>query len=409
MMHHNTRSALSSVVLPALRARAAQRAEPSRTQRGRGAGSKSCLTPPAPSLRRSNFVDLAGQVYASPAGRTQGTWRPWLAPVRSFRAPPARQLLRSLPWGLPRARARELSSQGDPAGAYAGPGGAGGGRGGAEGRRFPFHIWPGAGAALFFGATLFSARYFSTDEIWKEVVKQLPKRDGLRTLQLIIMLFGGRWTEEVRTRLASNGCVEALIPLLIRLDSELKESTDRLEQGLQLRLDEQRLVGMQQSIAAAFARREVCTQALAIVMDGDIGRARFFAHDKHGHVMASVLSSSDSIDWSALTNSYRAGNDNSGQARKPVLPPSARSGWFVRKRQPDDSEPAATEDEHVRPWTASEALLVASLAGDERGQKAIFSSSVALPTIRHLPKVNCTSHHRVLLLAARVKLHFLRA
>jgi hypothetical protein len=108
-------------------------------------------------------------------------------------------------------------------------------------------------------------------------------------------------------------------------------------------------------------------------------------------VMASVLSSSDSIDWPALTNSYRAGNDNSGQARKPALPPSARSGWFVRKRQPDDSEPEATEDEHIRPWTASEALLVASLAGDERGQKAIFSSSVALPTIRHLHKVNSTS------------------
>jgi hypothetical protein len=188
---------------------------------------------------------------------------------------------------------------------------------------------------------------------------------------------------QVRTRLASNGCVEALIPLLLRLDSELRESTDRLEQGHQLHLDEQRLVGMQQSIAAAFARREVCTQALAIVMDGDIGRARFFADDKHGDVIASVLSSSDSIDWSALTNSYRASKGSSGQAQKPALPPSARAGWFGMKQQLD-SEPAEPEDDKIRPWTASEALLVASLAGDERGQKAIFSSSVALPTIRYL-------------------------
>lgn len=117
--------------------------------------------------------------------------------VRGSRAPPARPFVRGV--GDPHAGAGEEQ--------------------GAGGRRFPFPIWPGAGAALAFGATLFSSRYFSTDEIWKEVVQQLPKRDGLRTLQLALMLLGGRWTDEVRLR-SSLLCRLSLSPCGFRVQVE---------------------------------------------------------------------------------------------------------------------------------------------------------------------------------------------
>ena len=78
--------------------------------------------------------------------------------------------------------------------------------------------------------TLYSANYMRSDALYKAVVMEIPKRDGLRSLQLMMMMFGGRWTEEVRTRLAANGCVEALMPLQIRLCTKLKDAADKLEQ-----------------------------------------------------------------------------------------------------------------------------------------------------------------------------------
>jgi hypothetical protein len=71
------------------------------------------------------------------------------------------------------------------------------------------------------------------------------------------LLAGGIWTEEVRTRLAENGCVEALIPMFIRLNSQLKDAADKLEQAHRLNLSEARLVGLQEVVTAAFNKREV--------------------------------------------------------------------------------------------------------------------------------------------------------
>lgn len=109
--------------------------------------------------------------------------------------------------------------------------GSGSSRGGAGGgQSFRFYVWPWLAAVGTGGMTLYSANYMQSDELYQKVVLELGRRDGLRTLQLMIMTFGGRWTEEVRTKLARNGCVESLIPMQIRLNSELKEAADRLEQ-----------------------------------------------------------------------------------------------------------------------------------------------------------------------------------
>ncbi len=147
-------------------------------------------------------------------------------------------------------------------------------------------------------------------------------------------------------------------------------------------MDGERLGRLQEAVASAFSRREVCSQALAIVIDCDVGRERFFNHQKHAQIVASVLSPSDSVDWSALTNTYRASQTRNGGPTKSVLPPSSHKGFLGLRRQAaeqvhDDSDDSAK----IRPWTASEALMVASLAGDERGQKAILSSEIAVPTI----------------------------
>lgn len=107
--------------------------------------------------------------------------------------------------------------------------GSGGGRAGA-GQSFKFYVWPWLAAFSTTGGTFWLVNYLESEELYRAAVLELGRRDGLRTLQLMIMLFGGRWTEEVRTKLARNGCVEALIPLQIRLNSELKEAADKLEQ-----------------------------------------------------------------------------------------------------------------------------------------------------------------------------------
>ena len=141
----------------------------------------------------------------------------------------------------------------------------------------------------------------------------------------------------------------------------------------------ERLAGLQEAVASAFTRREVCSQAIAIIIDSDVGRQRFFLHKSHAQIVASVLSSSDTVDWSALTNTYRANQTQGRGPAKSATPPSMLKGlWGSRKNKPQDQDDDAA---NLRPWTASEALLVASLAGDERGQEAIFGSEIALATI----------------------------
>ena len=147
-------------------------------------------------------------------------------------------------------------------------------------------------------------------------------------------------------------------------------------------MDGERLGRLQEAVASAFSRREVCSQAMAIIMDNDVGRQRFFDHPKHTQIVDSVLSPSDSVDWSGLMNTYRASQTRSGGPTKSVLPLSSHKGFFGLRRQAAVQEQVDSEDSaEIRPWTASEALMVASLAGDERGQKAIFSSEIAVPTI----------------------------
>jgi len=95
---------------------------------------------------------------------------------------------------------------------------------------FRFYVWPWLGALVTAGGTLYSANYMRSDELYKAVVLELGRRDGLRTLQLMVMTFGGRWTEEVRGKLALNGCIESLIPMQAKLNAELKEAAEKLEQ-----------------------------------------------------------------------------------------------------------------------------------------------------------------------------------
>ena len=137
---------------------------------------------------------------------------------------------------------------------------------------------------------------------------------------------------------------------------------------------------MQGAVATTYSELQIGLQVLAILIDADVGRSRFFAHEGHQEIIESVLSSSDNVDWSALTNTFIA-NKTQGQVPKNSPSPPARGGYV--RRNPQSSLPSDDHDmENIRPWTASEALLVASLAGDERGQRAIFKSSVVLPTIQ---------------------------
>ena len=87
-------------------------------------------------------------------------------------------------------------------------------------------------------------------------------------------------------------------------------------QAHQVGVEGERLAALQEVVASAFTRREVCSQAMAIVIDSDVGRRRFFDHKSHAQIIASVLSPSDTIDWSALTNTYRA---RQGQGRRSVF------------------------------------------------------------------------------------------
>jgi len=106
---------------------------------------------------------------------------------------------------------------------------------------------------------------------------------------------------------------------------------------------------------------------------------RFFEHQHADNIIDTVLLPSDNVDWSALTNTYKVSGKSPGRPAHIAAPTSSRAGGSPSVRTDDNDN----DDElaRIRPWTASESLLVAALAGDERGQKAIFSSAIALPTI----------------------------
>ena len=101
-------------------------------------------------------------------------------------------------------------------------------------RKSSFPIWPWVCAGVTAFTTLWCAQSLRSDELYKHVVLELQrkgsvKRDSLRDLQIITMMFG-RWTEELRTKLAANNCVEVLIPLVVRLKAELKDAGAKLMQ-----------------------------------------------------------------------------------------------------------------------------------------------------------------------------------
>ena len=97
-----------------------------------------------------------------------------------------------------------------------------------------FPIWPWVCAGVTAFTTLWCAQTLRSDELYKHVVLELERkgsknRESLRDLQIITMMFG-RWTEELRTKLAANNCVEVLIPIVVRLKADLKDAAGKLEQ-----------------------------------------------------------------------------------------------------------------------------------------------------------------------------------
>jgi hypothetical protein len=97
-----------------------------------------------------------------------------------------------------------------------------------------FPIWPWVCAGVTAFTTLWCAQSLRSDELYKHVVVELQRkgsvnRESLRDLQIITMMFG-RWTEELRTKLAANNCVEVLIPIVVRLQADLKDAAGKLEQ-----------------------------------------------------------------------------------------------------------------------------------------------------------------------------------
>ena len=173
-----------------------------------------------------------------------------------------------------------------------------------------------------------------------------------------MMTFGGRWTEEFRAKLAANGAVEALIPLVLRLNTEFKEAYNKLEQARQLQIDEKRLMRLQAALSLAFQRREICYQVLGITLDDELGRERFFSHNQHAEVCDTVLSSAGYVDGRALTDSFSITGAASME--------SQRSDARVMQRL--NAGLKGDRESNIRAWTAAESLLVAGLAGDERGQ-----------------------------------------
>ena len=105
----------------------------------------------------------------------------------------------------------------------------GGGGGGKDGRKAPIFPWVLAG--LTGSMTLYAAKIAESGDLFKSVVQEIHRAQGLQNLQLVMMTFGGRWTEEFRAKLAANGAVEALIPLVLRLNTEFKEAYNKLEQA----------------------------------------------------------------------------------------------------------------------------------------------------------------------------------
>jgi len=69
-------------------------------------------------------------------------------------------------------------------------GNSGGGAGG--GYSFPtgFPLWPWVCAGVTGSVTLYSANYMRSDDLYKAAVQELSRRDGLRSLQLMMMMFG---------------------------------------------------------------------------------------------------------------------------------------------------------------------------------------------------------------------------
>ena len=232
----------------------------------------------------------------------------------------------------------------------------GGGGGAKDGRKAPIFPWVLAG--LTGSMTLYAAKVAESGDLFKSVVQEIHRAQGLQNLQLVMMTFGGRWTEEFRAKLAANGAVEALIPLVLRLNTEFKEAYNKLEQARQLQIDEKRLMRLQAALSLAFQRREICYQVLGITLDDELGRERFFSHNQHAEVCDAVLSSAGYVDGRALTDSFSITGAASIE--------SQRSDARVMQRL--NAGLKGDRESNIRAWTAAESLLVAGLAGDERGQ-----------------------------------------
>mmetsp|Transcript_11772 Transcript_11772/g.40637 ORF Transcript_11772/g.40637 Transcript_11772/m.40637 type:complete len:508 (+) Transcript_11772:111-1634(+) len=241
-----------------------------------------------------------------------------------------------------------------------------------------YTLWPWIFAVASGSLTIYVINSIEDENLYKRIVKELRASSGLKALRALFV-FAGRRPDEVREKLARNGCVEALVNLQVRTSNDLQDYVSKLENLYALSISSGQIDNFRDQFVSAFNNREFSSQMLAVVMDCDRGRERFFASERYMDVINSLISDESEYDWAALALEYRQ-NRSEG---KPSRAPShfARGQTFgsyaADDEQTDMNDAVVRETTKARNWTPSEAMLVASIATDPRGQEILCKSTAA--------------------------------
>eukprot|EP00960_Hanusia_phi_P049441 759550-Hanusia_phi.AAC.7 len=237
-------------------------------------------------------------------------------------------------------------------------------------------FWPWMLAVASGSLTVYVVNSIEDENLYKRIVKELHSASGLKSLRALFV-FAGRRPDDVREKLARHGCVEALVSLQLRTTSDMQDYASKLESLHALSISSGQMEKYRDQFMAAFSSRETCCQMLAVVMDSDRGREKFFNSESFMDVISSLITDQHGYDWAALASEYRQ-NKIEG---KPVSSPSllAHKQTFGSLSADDEltvSKDAAEQESNTKPreWTPSEAMLIASIATDPRGQELLCKS-----------------------------------
>ena len=239
-----------------------------------------------------------------------------------------------------------------------------------------YTLWPWIFAVASGSLTIYVVNSIEDENLYKRIVKELRASSGLKALRALFV-FAGRRPDEVREKLARNGCVEALVNLQVRTSNDLLDYASKLENLHALSISSGQIDYFRDQFVSAFNNREFSSQMLAVVMDCDRGRERFFASERYMDVINSLISDQSEYDWAALALEYRQNRSEGNPSRAPSH--FARGQTFgsyaADDEQTDMNDAGVRETSKPRDWTPSEAMLVASIATDPRGQEILCKST----------------------------------